>query len=73
MSYILPHDQYWRKMDYILFSSKLELIPMNYVQRLPFCTDIQRKYNKDVTIIEQILLRDKPIEMEYLMICGNEY
>lgn len=61
-------------MDYILFIDKVELILMNYVQRSPFCTKIRRKYKKNVTIIEQILFRNEAIvEMEYLMLCGNEY
>lgn len=61
-------------MDYILFIDKVELILMNYVQTSPFCTEIRRKYKKNVTIIEQILFRNEAIvEMEYLMLCGNEY
>lgn len=49
MDYILLHDEYWRKMDYILFIDKIQLILMNYVQRSPFCTEIEKKYNKDIS------------------------
>lgn len=36
-------------MDYILFIDKIQLILMNYVQRSPFCTEIEKKYNKDIS------------------------